>query len=157
MKYLATAALALCLASPALAQQAPGTNAPGVTPAAPSANQPAMNAPAPAGEANRFMTKEAANQWLVRDRWNKSVYNAQGKSIGDLNDVLVGPDGRIQALVIGVGGFLGLGEKNVAIDYNYIERNGNITPDRITLNMTEQDLRSAPTFIRTKGSSSSNR
>ena len=152
MKYLATAALALCLVSPALAQQAPGTNAP-----APSANQPAMNAPAPAGEANRFMTNEAANQWLVRDRWNKAVYNAQGKSIGDLNDVLVGPDGRIQALVIGVGGFLGLGEKNVAIDYNYIEKNGNITPDRITLNMTEQDLRSAPTFNRTKGSSSSNR
>ena len=67
-----------------------------------------------AGEANKFMTNEAANQWLVRDRWNKSVYNAQGKSIGDLNDVLVGPDGKIQALVIGVGGFLGLGEKNVA-------------------------------------------
>ena len=152
MKYLATAALALCLASPALAQQAPGMNAP-----APSANQPAMNAPAPAGEANKFMTNEGANQWLVRDRWNKSVYNAQGKSIGDLNDVLVGPDGKIQALVIGVGGFLGLGEKNVAIDYNYIEKNGNITPGRITLNMTEQDLRSAPTFNRTKGSSSSNR
>jgi hypothetical protein len=56
-----------------------------------------------------------------------------------------------------VGGFLGLGEKNVAIDYNYIEKNGNITPDRITLNMTEQDLRSAPTFNRTKRSSSSNR
>jgi sporulation protein YlmC with PRC-barrel domain len=112
-----------------------------------------MRAPALAGEANRFMTNEGANQWLVRDRWNKAVYNAQGKSIGDLNDVLVGPDGRIQALVIGVGGFLGLGEKNVAIDYNYIEKNGNITPDRITLNMTEQDLRSAPTFNRTKGSS----
>jgi sporulation protein YlmC with PRC-barrel domain len=152
MKYLASAALALCLVSPALAQQAPGTNAP-----APSANQPAMNAPAPAGEANKFMTNEGQNQWLVRDRWNKSVYNAQGKSIGDLNDVLVGPDGKIQALVIGVGGFLGLGEKNVAIDYNYIEKNGNITPDRITLNMTEQDLRSAPTFNRTKRSSSSNR
>jgi sporulation protein YlmC with PRC-barrel domain len=152
MKYLATAALALCMASPALAQQTPGMNA-----AAPSANQPAMNAPATAGEANRFMTNEGANQWLVRDRWNKSVYNAQGKSIGDLNDVLVGPDGKIQALVIGVGGFLGLGEKNVAIDYNYIEKNGNITPSRITLNMTEQDLRSAPTFNRTKGSSSSNR
>jgi sporulation protein YlmC with PRC-barrel domain len=148
MKYLATAALAFCLASPALAQQTPGTNAP-----APSANQPAMNAPVTAGEANKFMTNEGANQWLVRDRWNKSVYNAQGKSIGDLNDVLVGPDGKIQALVIGVGGFLGLGEKNVAIDYNYIEKNGNITPDRITLNMTEQDLRSAPTFNRTKGSS----
>ena len=62
MKYLATAALALFVASPVLAQQAPGTNAPD-----PSANQPAMNAPAMAGEANRFMTNEGANQWLVRE------------------------------------------------------------------------------------------
>jgi sporulation protein YlmC with PRC-barrel domain len=147
MKYLAAAALALLVASPALAQQAPGTNA-----APPSANQPAMNAPAPGG-AEKFMTNEAPNQWRVGSLWNKSVYNAQGKSIGDLNDVLVGPDGKIQALVIGVGGFLGLGEKNVAIDYNYVEKNGNITPNRITLNMTDQDLRSAPTFTRAKNSS----
>ena len=152
MKYLATAALALCLASPALAQQAPSTNAP-----APSANQPAMNAPAPAGETSKFMTKEASNQWRIGNLMNKSVYNAQGKSIGDLNDVLVGPDGKIQALVIGVGGFLGLGEKSVAVDYNYIEKNGNITPNRITLNMTDQDLRAAPTFVRTKNTGSSNR
>ncbi len=144
MKYLAAAALALFLVAPAQAQQAPGTDT-----TAPSANQPATPAPAMSeASANKFTTNEAANQWLVGNLWNKSVYNASGKSIGDLKDVLIGPDGKIQALVIGVGGFLGLGEKNVAVDYNFLEKNGGIAPNRITLNMTEQDLRSAPTFNR---------
>jgi sporulation protein YlmC with PRC-barrel domain len=113
-----------------------------------------QNAPATApslttqsGE-NRFMTNEGPNQWLVGNLWNKSVYNAQGKAIGELKDVLIGQDGRIQALIVGVGGFLGLGEKNVAVDFNYLEKNGAITPNRITLNMTDQDLRNAPTFVR---------
>ena len=37
----------------------------------------------------------------------------------------------------------------MAVDYNYLEKNGSIKPNRITLNMTEQELRSAPTFNRT--------
>jgi sporulation protein YlmC with PRC-barrel domain len=135
MKYLAATALALCMAAPALAQQAP------------AANQPAP-ATAPGGD-NKFMTNEAPNQWLVGNLWNKNVYDASGKSIGDLKDVVVGPDGKIQALVIGVGGFLGLGEKNVAVDYGFVQKNGSISPNRITLNMSEQDLRAAPNFNRT--------
>ncbi|MGO9171743.1 MAG: PRC-barrel domain-containing protein [Rhodomicrobium sp.] len=99
--------------------------------------------------ANRFMTNEKQGQWLVGNLWNRSVYNASGQSIGELKDVVIGPGGRVQALVIGVGGFLGLGEKNVAVDYNYLENNGAIAPDRITLNMTEQELRSAPSFKKT--------
>ncbi len=142
MKYLAAAALALFVAAPTLAQQGPGTDT----------TAPSAATPAPAmkeANANKFMTNEAPNQWLVGNLWNKSIYDASGKQIGDLKDVLIGPDGKVQALVIGVGGFLGLGEKNVAVDYGYLEKNGAVTPNRITLNMTEQDLRSAPSFNRT--------
>ncbi|MGO9482968.1 MAG: PRC-barrel domain-containing protein [Rhodomicrobium sp.] len=146
MKYLAAAALALLVASPALAQQAPGTDS--------SATQPGQAMTNTAAQPNKFMTNEAQNQWLAGNLMNKSVYNAQGKSIGDLKDVLISSDGRVQALVIGVGGFLGIGEKNVAIDYNYLEKNGSIAPNRITLNMTEQDLRSAPSFVRVNSSGS---
>ncbi len=145
MKGLSAAVIALLLATPTLAQTAPGSDS-----TASHATQPATTTAG--ADANRFMTKEASNQWLVGNLWNRSVYNAQGKAIGDLKDVLIGPDGRVQALVVGVGGFLGLGEKNVAVDYNYIEKNGGITPNRITLNMTEQDLRSAPGFNRMSSS-----
>ena len=104
--------------------------------------------------ANRFTTNQAQGQWLVGNLWDKSVYNAAGKSIGELKDVLIDKDGKVTALVIGVGGFLGLGEKNVAVDYDYLQKNGGITPNRITLGMSEEDLRNAPKFERNNSSSS---
>ncbi len=141
MKTLTAAAVAVLLSTSAFAQQAPGTNTPMHNTATESTN--------------RFQTNQGQGQWLVGNLWHKSVYNAAGKSIGDLNDILIDKDGKITAIVVGVGGFLGLGEKNVAVDYDYLQKNGGITPDRITLGMSEQDLRNAPAFVRS--SSSSNR
>jgi sporulation protein YlmC with PRC-barrel domain len=138
MKCFAAAALALLAATASFAQTAPQSDTP---PGATISSGTPSNA-------NQFVAQQSSNQWLVANLWNKSVYNAGGKAIGDLKDVLVGQDGKVQALVIGVGGFLGLGEKNVAVDYSFLEKNGAITPSRITLNMTEQDLRSAPAFVR---------
>jgi hypothetical protein len=67
---------------------------------------------------------------------------------------LIDRDGKVVAVVVGVGGFLGLGEKNVAVDFNYLEKNGGISPNRIVLNMSEQDLRTAPDFHRPSSSTS---
>ena len=144
MKSITAAAIAVLLSTSAYAQQAPSAN--------PSNNTMSNTTSAPS--ANRFTTNQAQGQWLVGNLWDKSVYNAAGKSIGELKDVLIDKDGRVTALVIGVGGFLGLGEKNVAVDYDYLQKNGGITPDRITLGMSEEDLRNAPKFQRSSSSSS---
>jgi sporulation protein YlmC with PRC-barrel domain len=148
MKALTAASLAVLLSTSAYAQQAPGT---GVAQPSHDTTQNTTSAPS----ANRFTINQAPGQWLVGNLWDKSVYNAAGKSIGELKDVLIDKDGKVTALVIGVGGFLGLGEKNVAVDYNYLQKNGSITPDRVTLGMSEEDLRNAPKFER--NSSSANR
>ena len=168
MKALTAASLALLLSTSAYAQQAPGTgvNAPAANPShqvmpnttiapnAPSANPSHEMMPntTSAPSANRFTTNQAAGQWLVGTMWDKSVYNAAGKSIGELKDVLIDKDGKVTALVIGVGGFLGLGEKNVAVDFDYLQKNGGITPGHVTLGMTEEDLRNAPKFERSSSS-----
>jgi sporulation protein YlmC with PRC-barrel domain len=148
MKALTAAALAVLLSTSAYAQQAPGPaqQAPGALPSHDTTQNSARES------ANRFTTNQAPGQWLVGSLWDKSVYNAAGKSIGDLKDVLIDKDGKVTALVIGVGGFLGLGEKNVAVDYNYLQQNGGITPNRITLGMSEEDLRNAPKFERSNSS-----
>jgi sporulation protein YlmC with PRC-barrel domain len=109
---------------------------------------------ATSANANRFQTNQGQGQWLVGNLWDKNVYNASGKSVGELKDVVIDKDGKVAALVIGVGGFLGLGEKNVAVDYNYLQQNGGITPERITIGMSEEDLRNAPKFARQSSSSS---
>jgi sporulation protein YlmC with PRC-barrel domain len=137
MKRLTAAAILLCASTAAFAQtQAPGT-----------ASQD-MAASGTAASANRFMTEQTQSQWLVGNLWNKKVYDAAGKSIGDVKDVAINNDGKVQAIIVGVGGFLGLGEKNVAVNYDYLQKAGGIKDDRVVLDMSEQQLRSAPDFKR---------
>lgn len=45
-----------------------------------------------------------------------------GQEIGQVNDLVLGSDNRIEAVVIGVGGFLGVGEKNVAVKWEELEK-----------------------------------
>jgi sporulation protein YlmC with PRC-barrel domain len=147
MKRLAAAACALLLSPAAYAQNAPGTDST-ARQNLPSVNSQAVTPSQASANANRFLTNEGQDQWLAGNLWNKSVYDGSGKPIGELKDVLIGNDGKVVALVVGVGGFLGLGEKNVAVEYDYLKNNGGISPNRIVLNMSEQDLRSAPDFRR---------
>lgn len=61
---------------------------------------------------------------LASNLIGENVYNgtsAEAENIGDVNDIVINPDGTVAALVIGVGGFLGIGEKNVAIEYDLVE------------------------------------
>ncbi|PHP68948.1 photosystem reaction center subunit H [Zhengella mangrovi] len=67
-------------------------------------------------------------------------------SVGDVNDVVMGKDGQAEAVVIGVGGFLGIGEKNVAVDFDklsWVERDGE---KWLMIDATRQDLENAPAF-----------
>jgi hypothetical protein len=51
----------------------------------------------------------------------QSVRNSQGEQIGDVNDLVVDSNGQIKAVVIGVGGFLGLGEREVAVSMSSLQ------------------------------------
>jgi hypothetical protein len=92
---------------PALAQ----TNPP-ATPNAAASSQ-AM----PSGN---WMTEEKPGQWRASKLEGLDVYNNDEK-IGDIRELLVGDNGRVEAVVIGVGGFLGLGEHDVAVPFQEIK------------------------------------
>jgi sporulation protein YlmC with PRC-barrel domain len=74
--------------------------------------------------------------------------NEDAERIGDVNDVVLGPNGNADAVIIGVGGFLGIGEKDVAVDFDrvsWVDRDG----DRwIIIQATKEDLEAAPTYDR---------
>jgi putative membrane protein len=88
------------------------------------------------------------------------IYGANDENIGDVNDIVLDRSGRVAAVVVGVGGFLGIGEKNVAIPFSALEfvadqrregttgqGQGTMKPDRIVLRgMTRADLDAAPNF-----------
>lgn len=52
------------------------------------------------------------------------VYNSSGddaEQLGEINDIVIGEDGNVSAVILGVGGFLGIGEKNVAVSYDELQ------------------------------------
>lgn len=75
-----------------------------------------------------FVTIPETGVWRVSDFEGKAVFSTEGESIGEINDVLVSQDGSVNAVVIGVGGFLGIGEKDVAIDMSALELGPGATP-----------------------------
>jgi hypothetical protein len=107
---------------PALAQTSPNTagaagNQPATTAQSGSGSQGASSAQA----SGRFVTTQQPNQWRASKLIGINVYGADNERIGDINEVLVDRQGNADAVVVGVGGFLGIGEKNVALPFNAFE------------------------------------
>jgi len=129
---------------------APSNTAPGTMNQAPRVPSTGTTA---AGSAISFMTQQTGDQWLVTNFVNRSVYGQDGASIGDINDLLIDKNGSIQAVIVGVGGFLGIGEKDVALPFTAIElmRDPAATSEdrsvRLTVRATREDLRAAPAFV----------
>ena len=102
MKYVAAALLASSLLSaPALAQ---------------SAQQPAGSNAAAA----QTVTQQLGT-WRISKLIGLNVYNNNNEKIGDINELITEASGKIDVVVIGVGGFLGIGERNVAVPLNQIK------------------------------------
>ena len=84
---------------------------------------------------------------------NQDVYDSQNNKIGDVKDILLDKEGRVSAVIVGVGGGLGIGEKDVAVSFNTLkvaEKDG----DRyLVMNTSKETLEKAPgyTYDRTKG------
>jgi sporulation protein YlmC with PRC-barrel domain len=87
----------------------------------------------------------------ISDYYNQSVYDAKDNKIGDINDLLVEKDGKISAAIIGVGGFLGAGEKNVAIPFTVLKLTDKNGKRYLVMDTTKEALNKAPgyTFDRT--------
>lgn len=150
---LTAAALATVLAVPAFAQQQPNSGST-ATQAAPSA-QPAPGMPhqnTTAQMANQkpgFVQNQSAMEWRASRLIGASVYGPDNASIGEINDVIIGSDGQFKAAVIGVGGFLGVGEKNVALPFeaiNVARKPNSEAVDKITVSFSKDELKNAPAF-----------
>ncbi|APH74036.1 PRC-barrel domain-containing protein [Aquibium oceanicum] len=108
---LATTAVATLISTGAIAQTTTPT-------------QPATQDPAAATMQQDAPMQIKAEGNLASNIIGEEVYNGTGddaENIGEVNDLVIGKDGSIQAVVIGVGGFLGIGQKDVAIEYNLVE------------------------------------
>src|SRR5215212_4769097 len=88
-------------------------------PALSQTNPPAAST-APATTGN-WMTQEQPGQWRASKLEGLDVYNQNDEKIGDIAEMIVDSSGKIQAVIIGVGGFLGIGERSVALPFDQIK------------------------------------
>jgi len=164
-KTLLTAtALAALLVAPALAYDAaaPAPAAPAATdttqaPVIDQAAAPDVKAPgavdtqiaaAPAVNAGeKFIAQQQDGELLASNLIGSTVYSAANENLGDINDLVFTKDGKIGAIVIGVGGFLGMGEKNVAVSFAALQEstdeNGGV---KLVLDATADELSQAPAY-----------
>jgi sporulation protein YlmC with PRC-barrel domain len=137
---VAGAVLALGVSGQTFAQTAPGQGAPSRAPAASEA--PATPVP------GQIVTQDPNMVLASRDFIGQTVYAPDKAKIGSISDLVLSKDGKaVQGFVIGIGGFLGIGERNVALQMEKLKVSNN--PDGsvlLTMDMSKDELSKAPVF-----------
>ena len=150
MKVIIGAALTAVLATSAFAQQ----------------NQPAPNAPAATTSPAPREAAARVTGWRASKLIGVNVYNQQNEKLGEINELIVDRSGRIAGAIIGVGGFLGMGERDVMVPMDRLQfqdENAKRTtgtsadrsnaaserdwyPDRAVINANKDQLKAMPEF-----------
>ena len=84
--------------------------------------------------------------WLASDIYKADVYDNADNKIGVVTDLIIDNSGNVTTAVVGVGGFLGTGKKDVAVpfkDLKVVSRDGK---DWLVLNQTKDDLKAPPAY-----------
>lgn len=180
-KLMITTALSGLMIGGALAQnptnqpttptQPQATQPQAMSPGQPQAAQPAMpgvkeaeraaqSSPSMgAGEA-KFISAQATDQWLSSNFIGVDVVGPDNEKIGDITDILFEKNGNVVGYVVGVGGFLGIGAKNVALaptSFEVVTDTDRATTGsaattaraddvKLKLNMTKDQLKQAASF-----------
>jgi PRC-barrel domain protein len=150
IRIASAAAIAALMSTVALAQSMnppahPAPSAPMAQPAPAPTTQPSGKKTEMAPMTNaKIMTTLPSNAKTVTNWYKQAVYDPSDNKIGDVEDVLVSNDGKIEAAVIAVGGFLGMGEKDVAVPFDALKLTQKNNKWYLVMNSTKDELKSAP-------------
>ena len=139
---IVAAALAIPVSGFAQTAATPSPSSP-PTAAAPHSSAPAATAPhagAAATQATRHMRDD---QLRASKLIGAAVYDPTDQKIGAIDELVLNPDGKVADVVLGVGGFLGAGEKHVAVAMAELKRGKN---DHFVLNTTKDALKQMANF-----------
>jgi hypothetical protein len=128
---------------------------------------PAAKADAAPVDTAKFIAAQGTDQWVFSKFKGSDVIGPDNAQVGNVNDMLFDKNGKILGLIVGVGGFLGIGEKNVAIDMSAFQpvpadtgrssggaggnsaittRNDDPTMVKLKVSWTKDQLKNAPDF-----------
>jgi sporulation protein YlmC with PRC-barrel domain len=126
LKHIVLAAFVTCGAAAAYAQPQQATSPP------PSATAPADTTVVPAATAD------------TRKLIGRNIQNAEGETIGEIKSIYLNKDGKVDSVMVGVGGFLGVGDREVRIAWSDLKITDN--GEKVTVNMTKDELKAKPEY-----------
>ncbi|MFG1319977.1 PRC-barrel domain-containing protein [Xanthobacter autotrophicus] len=137
------AAATILLSTTAMAQ----TTVPPAMPNTPAATTPMT--PGGTSGHSAFIQQQRADQHLASNLIGMNVYGGADENLGEINDLVLDRTGTVTAAVIGVGGFLGVGQKDVAVPFQAVEMTRNADgKNRLVLRKTKDELKAAPEFAK---------
>jgi sporulation protein YlmC with PRC-barrel domain len=106
------------------------------------------------------MNQAASGQWRASKLIGVDVYNNQNEKLGEISELIMTSNGQIAGAIIGVGGFLGMGERDVMVPLNQLRftnegttgaaatRDGDRRwyPERAVMNTNKDQLTNMPAF-----------
>lgn len=101
----------------------------------------------PAVAATDFIAKQAAGEASSSGLIGTKIQNSAGETIGDVNYLVLDDKGSVTTVVIGVGGFLGVGEKNIGVPFKSVTRQDDKSGNPVfMLDATKEELSAAPAY-----------
>lgn len=132
----------ILLSGPLVTVHAADTNA--AEPAEQTATTSNASETTPRGQ---YVAAQDTNQILADDLIGMDVKNAQDQDqdVGKISDVILDLDGKVSGVVVGVGGFLGMGQKDVGMPWDRVQ-DVNAQDKVVRVNVTEDELKDAPEY-----------
>ncbi|MEA2974845.1 MAG: hypothetical protein QOF19_365 [Alphaproteobacteria bacterium] len=147
-KLLITTAVSGLMISSAFAQSTMSPSSPSAT--SPSSSSSAADSSASKGSASSaaIISSQKPDQWLASKFKGTDVLGPDNAKVGDVTDILFTKDGKIDAYLVSVGGFLGVGTKDVALAPSQFQvvPGDNNSADKLKISMTKDQLKEAQNF-----------
>jgi len=106
-----------------------------------------------ASSSKAFMASQESGQWLSDGFLGTEVQNPAGETIGDVNALVIDRNNEVIGVLLGVGGFLGIGEKTVGVQFDAFSRqSGANGGSALMLDVSKAELDRAPSYERAQGS-----
>ena len=125
------------------------------------AQQPATTAPSAQRPSQQAAPVPASGQWRASKVIGVDIYNPQNEKLGEIEELIIDQSGRVAGAIVGVGGFLGIGEHDIMVPMDRLrfsnEAGKNTTgaagadgrqwyPDRAVMNATKDQLKEMKAF-----------
>lgn len=94
-----------------------------------------------------YMDSVPANGMHASDLIGAEIKTAGDEDVGAVEDLIIDKNGQVVAVVVSVGGFLGMGEKNVAIAWDDLTKSGASDMQDLRIDVTREQLQSAPEYV----------